>query len=195
MKKWKYRKGCEKDFDGHNSAVLVVKSGHTGETYCLGRYYAGRIGEIEALGDIVVAYREPITDEKDLNDCIGAPEADVRRGGFIANTKSLVGDSSPEGYPIFGHTNCRCKSAKVGEIHIDGKRHETKLANKYLHEIKPGIFVDVYDVLMAWNVTNPALQHLIKKALQAGERGHKSREQDLQDIIDSAIRAKELEIK
>ena len=45
------------------------------------------------------------------------------------------------------------------------------------------------------NVTNPALQHLIKKALQAGGRGHKSREQDLQDIIDSAIRAKELEIK
>lgn len=82
-------------------------------------------------------------DEQDLNDCIGAPEAD----------------------------------------------------NKYLHEIKPGIFVDVYDVLMAWNVANPALQHLIKKALQAGDRGHKSREQDLQDIIDSAIRAKELEIK
>ena len=67
--------------------------------------------------------------------------------------------------------------------------------NKYLREIKTGVFVDVYDVLMAWNVTNPALQHLIKKALQAGERGHKSREQDLQDIIDSAIRAKELEIK
>ncbi|EGT9551714.1 hypothetical protein JFM28_004677 [Salmonella enterica] len=64
-----------------------------------------------------------------------------------------------------------------------------------MHEIKPGIFVDVYDVLMAWNVNNPALQHLIKKALQPGERGHKSREQDLQDIIDSAIRAKELEVK
>lgn len=143
MKKWKYRKGFEKDFDGHNSAVLVVKSGHTGETYCLDRYYAGRISEIEALGDIVIAYREPITDEQDLNDCIGSPEAD----------------------------------------------------NKYLREIKPGVFVDVYDVLMAWNVSNPALQHLIKKALQPGERGHKSREQDLQDIIDSAIRAKELEIK
>lgn len=67
--------------------------------------------------------------------------------------------------------------------------------NKYLREIKPGVFVDVYDVLMAWNVSNPALQHLIKKALQPGERGHKSREQDLQDIIDGAIRAKELESK
>ena len=194
MKKWKYRKGCEKDFDGHNSAVLVVKSGHTGETYCLSSYYAGRIMEIEALGDIVIAYRELITDEQDLNECIGAPEADVKRGGFIPST-TFVGDFLPEGYPIFGHTNCRCKSAKVDEIHIDGKRHEARLGNKYLHEIKPGVFVDVYDVLMAWNVTNPALQHLIKKALQAGERGHKSREQDLQDIIDSAIRAKELGIK
>lgn len=95
MKKWKYRKGCEKDFDGHNSAVLVVKSGYTGETYCLSSYYAGRIVEIEALGDIVIAYRKPITDEQDLNDCIGAPEADVRRGGFIPNATS-VGDLSPE---------------------------------------------------------------------------------------------------
>lgn len=70
---------------------------------------------------------------------------------------------------------------------------EPEADNKYLHEIKPGVFVDVYDVLMAWGVSNPALQHLIKKALQPGNRGHKSREQDLQDIIDSAIRAKELE--
>lgn len=62
--------------------------------------------------------------------------------------------------------------------------------SKYHREIKPGVFVDVYDVLAAWNVTNPALQHLIKKALQPGARGHKTTEQDMQDIIDSAIRAK-----
>lgn len=143
MKKWKYLKGYEDDFAGHDTAYLVVKSGGTGEIFYLSMDYAGRIEVIEGCGDVVIAYREPITDEQELNDCIGAPEAD----------------------------------------------------NKYLHEIKPGIFIDVYDVLMAWNVTNPALQHLIKKALQAGDRGHKSREQDLQDIIDSAIRAKELEIK
>lgn len=65
--------------------------------------------------------------------------------------------------------------------------------NKYQREIKKGVFVDVYDVLKAWRVTNPALQHLIKKALQPGARGHKSYEQDLQDIIDSAIRAKDLD--
>lgn len=63
--------------------------------------------------------------------------------------------------------------------------------SKYTKTIH-GVSVDVYDVLQAWGVGNPALQHLIKKALQCGQRGHKGSEQDLQDIIDSAIRAKEL---
>ena len=173
MKKWKYRKGCEKDFVGGHAAAthkyLHKECGHpvwTAKPEIIN-------GELFDL----VALREPVTDEDDLNECIGAPEADVKRGGSIANTKSFVGDSSPEGYPALN----KCKQPAD--------------VNKYLREIKPGVFVDVYDVLMAWSVTNPALQHLIKKALQAGERGHKSREQDLQDIIDSAIRAKELETK
>lgn len=53
--------------------------------------------------------------------------------------------------------------------------------------------VDVYDVLEAWKTTNPALQHLIKKALQPGERGHKHLVEDLKDIIASAQRALEIE--
>lgn len=67
------------------------------------------------------------------------------------------------------------------------------MGNKYQREIKPGVFVDVYDVLKAFSVVNPALQHLVKKALAVGQRGHKDAAEDLQDIIDSAIRAKELE--
>lgn len=65
-------------------------------------------------------------------------------------------------------------------------------ANKYLREVKPGVMIDVYDVLQAWRVENPALQHLIKKALQTGQRGHKSREDGLNDIVASALRAREL---
>jgi hypothetical protein len=64
--------------------------------------------------------------------------------------------------------------------------------SKYIKTIR-GMQLDVYDVLQAWDVKNPALQHLIKKALQAGNRGHKDVLEDLQDIIDSAIRAMELE--
>jgi hypothetical protein len=63
---------------------------------------------------------------------------------------------------------------------------------KYNREIKPNVYVDVYDVLKAFNVTNPALQHLIKKALAVGQRGHKNADEDYEDIINSAIRAKEL---
>lgn len=77
----------------------------------------------------------------------------------------------------------------------DAYEHKEKHSitpSKYTKEIH-GVSVDVYDVLMAWGVTNPALQHLIKKALQCGQRGHKDNQQDLQDIIESAIRAKELE--
>lgn len=49
--------------------------------------------------------------------------------------------------------------------------------------------VDVYDVLKAFAVTDPALQHLIKKALCAGLRGHKDIEQDLIDIRESSVKA------
>lgn len=66
-----------------------------------------------------------------------------------------------------------------------------KKENKYNRKCK-GVTIDVYDVLKAFEVTDPALQHLIKKALCAGLRGHKDTEQDLQDIIDSANRALEL---
>jgi len=62
---------------------------------------------------------------------------------------------------------------------------------KYNVEYK-GITLDVYDVLKAFDVRCPALQHLIKKALKAGGRGHKDLTTDLDDIIASAIRAKEL---
>lgn len=67
--------------------------------------------------------------------------------------------------------------------------------NKYSREISPGIFVDVYDVLRAFNVTDPCLQHLVKKALAVGQRGHKGAEEDLKDIMASAKRALEMHKK
>lgn len=65
-------------------------------------------------------------------------------------------------------------------------------SNKYSREIKPGVFVDVYDVLFAFNVVDPCLQHLAKKALCAGIRGHKDRLEDLMDIEKSIKRAIEM---
>ena len=88
-----------------------------------------------------------------------------------------------------GHISELEMLAKVSHL-ISDKRHRIT-SSKYTKTIH-GVSVDVYDVLQAWGVSNPALQHLIKKALQCGQRGHKDNAQDLQDIIDSAIRAKEL---
>jgi hypothetical protein len=64
--------------------------------------------------------------------------------------------------------------------------------NKYMREVKPGVWVDVYDVLRAWGVVDPCLQHLLKKALASGQRGHKDLKEDLEDILASAKRAVEM---
>ena len=73
---------------------------------------------------------------------------------------------------------------------------EPKPYNKYDRVVKDtdgnSVVVDVYSVLDGFNVTCPALQHLIKKALCVGIRGHKDTDQDLQDINASAIRAIQL---
>ena len=65
----------------------------------------------------------------------------------------------------------------------------SKYDRKIDHLVKLDGTVDVYDVLEAFNVTCPALQHLAKKALCAGLRGHKDTQEDLQDIAATAYRA------
>ena len=65
-------------------------------------------------------------------------------------------------------------------------------SSKYHRTIK-GVQLDVYDVLKAWSVTNPATQHAIKKLLQPGQRGHKDTMQDLNEAQQSIARAIELE--
>lgn len=73
-----------------------------------------------------------------------------------------------------------------------GCKGRRRKMSKY-NRVCKGVTIDVYDVLTAFNVTNPALQHLIKKALCAGLRGHKDKEQDMAEILESAQRAVELE--
>ena len=67
-----------------------------------------------------------------------------------------------------------------------------KLESKYSRRIGKEV-VDVYDVLMAFGVTNPATQHAIKKLLMPGSRGHKDRLTDLKEAYQSIARAIELE--
>jgi hypothetical protein len=56
-----------------------------------------------------------------------------------------------------------------------------------------GVEIDVYDVLVAFDVTNPAIQHAVKKLLCPGQRGAKDALQDLNEALVSIERAIEIE--
>ena len=62
----------------------------------------------------------------------------------------------------------------------------------YFKDVSNIAEIDVYAVLKLFDVTDPCLQHIIKKALCAGKRGHKDMMEDLQNIVDTATRAVEL---
>lgn len=66
-----------------------------------------------------------------------------------------------------------------------------KPQSKYDREVK-GVTVDVYDVLKAFGVTCPALQHAAKKVLCAGLRGHKDTSKDIREAIEALERAGQL---
>lgn len=117
---------------------------------------------------------------------------------------SHVGVIPPE--PVSGIVDYKTSPAGSGwAIHSEGFRPNAQAElykaglepdvgpfyanDKYKREIKPGVFVDVYDVIDCFEVTSGALQHAIKKLLATGKRGHKDYEQDLIDILSSVERA------
>lgn len=66
--------------------------------------------------------------------------------------------------------------------------------NKYQRQV-PGTTIDVYDVLVAFNVTCPARAHAIKKLLCAGIRGKGDAVQDLTETLQAVDRALSLEVE
>ena len=52
--------------------------------------------------------------------------------------------------------------------------------------------VDVYRVLELFEVTDPCLQHAVKKLLCAGGRGAKDMEQDVQEAMDTLERYQDM---
>ncbi|QHJ79991.1 MAG: hypothetical protein [Bacteriophage sp.] len=182
--KYEYLKGSAKDFEGRFDCYCTIYRCHGGVSkHSSAR---GSVELIEILGHLVeiIAERRPITDESDLNECIG--QAVDRVSGFYAQELSerCLDKMMGIGQPLsdFG--------AVKDEEFID----DFVTFGKYDRQCK-GVVIDVYDVLQAFEVINPALQHLVKKALCAGLRGHKKREQDLVEILESAKRAIELEGK
>lgn len=61
---------------------------------------------------------------------------------------------------------------------------------KHSHYFRPFPYenIDIYRFLEVFEVACPAAQHIIKKAVATGKRGHKDLQRDWQDILDSAQR-------
>ena len=92
-------------------------------------------------------------------------------------------DSLPEFEHSFGAASLNDQYAEIEQV----RKHR-----HYFKDVSNIAEIDVYAVLKLFDVTDPCLQHIVKKALCAGKRGHKDMMEDLQNIVDTAIRAVEL---
>jgi len=95
---------------------------------------------------------------------------------------------TPEGVEIWSDVD-------IGDFDSFREFHNnvpSQVPSKYQVNIK-GSPCDVYDVLKAFDVRNPAIQHAVKKLLMPGKRGHKDKLQDLLEAKQSIIRAINLE--
>ena len=53
--------------------------------------------------------------------------------------------------------------------------------------------IDVYRVLDLFGVSNPCIQHAVKKLLCSGQRGVKDTQQDVQEAVTSLVRYLEMQ--
>ncbi len=68
--------------------------------------------------------------------------------------------------------------------------NEYKHYQKNVEHLK---WIDVYRVLDLFNVSNPCVQHAVKKLLCSGQRGVKDTQQDVQEAITSLVRCLEMQ--
>ena len=110
-------------------------------------------------------------------------------------TDSFVWRETPHGYNYWSKLE-KALLEPSSYNHI-GEAEEAPSAaigehSHYFKDVSKLEVIDVYAVLELFGVTNPCMQHIVKKALCTGKRGHKDFAKDLQDIADTANRAVEL---
>lgn len=204
MKEWKYLIGSADDFIGAPEWA-TVKTENADRVFFVEHAGIGakfinpnRIGaEVKATGapapeegEVIIAQRtESFGNSIDLEFCKANPD----HPDCKCKEESKVADTN------MGTLTYKV-SLDLSEMDADVIRgaYETYMINiddqpsKYNRPCK-NVTIDVYDVLQAFSVTNPAAQHAIKKLLCAGLRGHKDKMQDLTEALKSIERAIELE--
>ncbi len=76
----------------------------------------------------------------------------------------------------------------MNKINQFGTGEPIKKHSHYFKNVDHLSAIDVYRVLLLFNVENPCLQHAVKKLLCAGKRGVKDQEKDVQEAIDTLER-------
>ena len=68
------------------------------------------------------------------------------------------------------------------------------MKESHSHYFKPCPYdtLDVYRVISIFGVSDPCIQHALKKLLCSGVRGHKDQSKDIQDVIDTLERWKQM---
>lgn len=59
----------------------------------------------------------------------------------------------------------------------------------YFKDVRHLKSIDIYRILKLYNVTDPCVQHAVKKLLCSGQRGAKDATQDIKEAFDSLGRA------
>ena len=96
----------------------------------------------------------------------------------------------PVDWPTEERIDQIAQNGATGEHYMNKYQRKLTKPTYVQSEDDEDVFIDVYDVLDAFNVSNPATAHAIKKLLCTGIRGAKDWETDLQEAIDSLERAK-----
>ena len=131
-------------------------------------------------------------------DGAGTPIADVRGATWTGFDKAHDKGDETAVWPPEERINNIGLNGPTGEHYMN--KYQRKLTNPLIRDVagclaggptkELEVVIDVYDVLDAFDVTNPAAAHAVKKLLCPGTRGAKDWETDHQEAIDSLERAK-----
>ncbi len=81
----------------------------------------------------------------------------------------------------------------IEDKYPEENNQDSKKYKHYFKDVSNLKYIDIYRVITLWEVTDPCIQHAIKKLLVAGNRGYKDVEKDIQEAVDSLNRWKEMQ--
>ena len=143
--------------------------------------------EVATASGLAIYFRKP-SENKTFIDNVGWSECDTKSictlDSYLEDADvSIIWEREQDEPFLTPETTLNDQYAEIERV----RKHR-----HYFKDVSNIAEIDVYAVLRLFEVTDPCLQHIVKKALCAGKRGHKDMMEDLQNIVDTAIRAVEL---